>query len=101
MTTGTTVKMPKVLECMVADCAYNSNRCCHALAITVGGPEPLCDTYIRDENKGKGGDPGCRGSVGACKVATCKHNQALECTADGIQVEPAVSRPHCRTFQAR
>lgn len=92
------MKMPSVLECMVAECVYNSDRCCRALAITVGGPEPLCDTFLA--GPGKGGYPGCSGGVGACKVATCKHNRALECTADGILVEPAAGQPQCRTFQA-
>jgi hypothetical protein len=97
MKTEAAVKMPKVFECMVANCAYNSNRCCHAPAITVGGPEPRCDTYVL--SKRKGGDQGCSGSVGACKVATCQHNRELVCTAEGIQVEPTGSQPRCMTFQ--
>ncbi len=91
------MKMPKVIECMVADCAYNDDRCCHALAITVGGPEPLCDTFLQSVYKG--GDKGCTGCVGACKVEACRHNLALECAAEGVQIEPAAAHARCRTFQ--
>jgi hypothetical protein len=88
--------MPKVIECMMAECAYNGDRCCHALAITVGGPEPLCDTFM--PAKSKGGDGGCTGCVGACKVTDCRYNKSLECTAEGVQIEPASAYPKCVTF---
>jgi hypothetical protein len=92
------MKMPKVIECMMVDCTYNDDRCCHALAITVGGPEPLCDTFMQADFKG--GDRGCSGCVGACKVEACRHNLSLECAAEGIQVEPAGAQPKCMTFKA-
>jgi hypothetical protein len=91
------MNMPKVTECMMADCAYNADRCCHALAITVGGPEPLCDTFT--EANFKGGDEGCTGCVGACKVECCRHNVSLECRAEEVRFEPASDRPRCMTYR--
>jgi hypothetical protein len=31
------MEIPKVLSCSVNECAFNSNKECHALAINVGG----------------------------------------------------------------
>jgi hypothetical protein len=89
-------KMPKVIDCLVAACAFNQDRCCHARAITVGGPEPLCDTFAKSRDKG--GDIACTGCVGACKVQSCGHNEALECTAEGIRVMPSGVEARCATF---
>ncbi len=39
------MEIPKVLACSVNECAFNSNKECHALAINVGGHHPACDTF--------------------------------------------------------
>ncbi len=41
-----TQSMPHVLFCSVFECGYNDYKECHAGAITVDGPEPLCDTFF-------------------------------------------------------
>ena len=51
------MEMPKVRKCEVADCAYNMDSTCHAMAITVGdGMRPRCDTFCQSVMKG--GDAG-------------------------------------------
>lgn len=77
--------MPKVAECDVTECAYNTGTKCHALAITVGDDvHPMCDTFFRAHRHG--GDPSPAGKVGACKVEACKYNDDYECSAPAIQV---------------
>ncbi|MHC4252880.1 MAG: DUF1540 domain-containing protein [Planctomycetota bacterium] len=93
------MKMPKVLDCSMADCAYNKDKKCHAMAITVGSPCAMCDTYLRASQKG--GVAGKSGGVGACKMEQCRANVDLECTADGIHVKPHGSHPDCASFKAR
>ncbi len=46
-------KMPKVSECSVDSCAYNTQKSCHAIAITVGDPggDPACDTFFVAEQR--------------------------------------------------
>jgi len=42
----TVIEMPKVSQCEGAGCVYNSQKHCHAKAITVGDfQSPECDTY--------------------------------------------------------
>lgn len=50
-----TMKMPTISACEVTDCAYNANRQCHTMAVTVGGPETCarCDTYLHASPKGE------------------------------------------------
>ncbi|MFD2356265.1 DUF1540 domain-containing protein [Nonomuraea ferruginea] len=63
--------MPVVNECDVDACAYNTDRRCHALAITVGDIRHAhCDTFFR--TSAKGGDPTTVGHVGACKMSDCR-----------------------------
>ena len=89
--------MPKILDCMVVDCSYNRNKECHAMAITVGsGGHPMCDTFIKASQKG--GVMDMMGSVGACREAGCKFNQALECSASGIHVGLHADHADCSTF---
>lgn len=93
-------EMPKVLECMMEDCAYNIQKQCHAMAITVGeGMCPLCDTAIKAVNKG--GVRDITGAVGACKVVNCQFNDSLECGASGIRVTLHERHAECGTFKAR
>ncbi|HEY5926617.1 MAG TPA: DUF1540 domain-containing protein [Kofleriaceae bacterium] len=95
-----TIEMPKVEECDAIGCAYNVDRACHARAITVGhGVHPGCDTYLSSGQHVPDG-PQCAG-VGACKVAVCRHNRELECTAPSIRVGVRGDAGECGTFEKR
>lgn len=92
------VLMPDVRECVVSSCAYNSERACHARAITVGdGNHAACDTYhpaTEDRCRSKR-----RAGVGACKVATCEHNQDLECRASSVRISYHAGHADCMTYR--
>jgi hypothetical protein len=86
-------------ECQVKECSYNINGKCRTIGINVGGPEPLCDTFI---NAGvKGGLLNAMAKVGACKVQSCRHNALLECTVEGILVTLQQNRAMCASYQSR
>ncbi len=90
--------MPKVSRCEVAECAYNLNTCCHALAITIGdAASPKCDTFCPSATKG--GDMGATASVGACKCHACAHNVDLECQAPSVTVGYKADEVDCLTFE--
>ncbi len=91
--------MPKVEKCQIAECCYNADEMCHALAITIGGDgsHPACDTYCGYRTKG--GDPTLMAGVGACKVSECTYNQSLECTAPAIDVGRGPDQADCLTFR--
>jgi len=93
------MKMSTILKCNVIDCAYNTDKNCHAIAITVGGPKPCCDTFIRLTNKG--GIPTIKGGVGACKVENCQYNGMLECMAQGIDIGFGSCIAECLTFKSK
>jgi hypothetical protein len=93
------MEMPIIIDCDVSECAYNSENICHAMAITVGDSAPLCDTFLRKDQKGGAMD--VIGGVGACKVDSCKFNQSLECSADGIHVGRHADQARCDTFSPR
>jgi hypothetical protein len=93
------MKMPRIIDCSMTDCAYNTDKMCHALAITVGAAAPLCDTFLKIGQKG--GVKDATGSVGACKVANCKFNDSLSCVAEGIHVGRHADHPECDTFAPR
>ena len=91
------MEMPTVMDCDATECAYNSGNMCHATAITIGGEaDHRCDTFC--QSSAKGGDLQVTGSVGACKVAGCGHNQNLECAAPGVHVGHAGGQVDCLTF---
>lgn len=90
--------MPNILFCNVDECAYNDQEKCHAGAITVDGPQPLCDTFFKSGRKGGVDDVG---AVGACKNDVCAYNESFECTAHGINVSLRSSHPQCDTFVER
>lgn len=90
------MQMPMINMCKISDCAYNMNNKCHALAITVGGSLPKCDTFTKRAKKG--GDKDVNGAVGACKVETCKFNTDLECAAESIDVSMHSGQAECVTF---
>ncbi len=91
---------PKVERCRVAECCYNRDEMCHALAITVGGrgDHPACDTFC---DYGLKGGEAAMADIGACKVDECAYNQNLECKASGIVVGPAQDEADCLTFKRR
>ncbi|SCK42498.1 DUF1540 domain-containing protein [Streptomyces sp. WMMB 322] len=92
------MEMPVVQECSVDACAYNRERSCHALAITVGDMQRArCDTFFTAQSKG--GDPSTTGRVGACKVSSCRHNTQFECRAPGITVGYVQDEVDCMTFE--
>ena len=95
------MKMPKVTGCSVENCAYNTEKICHALAITVGDPagDPACDTFFTAEQHG--GVMDTTAGVGACKLAECKFNKDYECSAASISVGMQEGQPDCITYEAR
>lgn len=94
------VQTPKVLDCSVTECSYNTNKQCHAVAITVGDSTcAMCDTYFKSSQKG--GAMELTGSVGACKEADCKFNNSLECSASGIHVANHMGHADCSTYSRR
>jgi hypothetical protein len=90
-----TKTMPNVRSCSVTECGYNDKQKCHAGAVTVDGPEPLCDTYFRSQHKG---GVEATGTVGACKNDACLYNESYECAAPSIDVSLHGSRAECDTF---
>ena len=91
--------MALVKKCEFTKCAYNTDRICHAKAITVGGDEacPMCDTAVRAHTHAGVGD--IQGSVGACKVDTCRFNEFLECTAHSVTIKEHDGHAECGTFE--
>jgi hypothetical protein len=93
------MEMPKVSDCTVSDCAYNTGKACHALAITIGEnpDQPVCDTFFQSSTHG--GVKGATAGVGACKTADCSFNKDFECTASKITVGMKSGEPDCLTFK--
>ena len=91
-------KMSSITKCDVSKCAYNKDSHCHAFAITVGGPDPQCDTFM-DSGK-KGGADISSGGVGACRVSSCIHNDAWECAAGQVTIGPASNKAMCGTYES-
>lgn len=95
----TATKMAVVSRCGASECAYNHDGKCCTMAITVGGPEPRCDTFFSSSNKG--GNRDIEAGVGSCKVSGCVFNKGFECVAEGIKVEMQAAQPMCSTYTAR
>jgi len=95
------MKMAKVTECSVGNCAYNSQQTCHAMAITVGEPagDPACDTYFTSDRNG--GVMDMTAGVGACKSSACKFNTNFACSASSIMVGMHKGQPDCLTFELK
>jgi hypothetical protein len=91
-------KISKIKDCSVEYCSYNKEQKCHAIAVTIGGPEPLCDTYADLEEKGGAAD---MAEVGACKVTRCAFNKSLECAKNEIDVGMYDNRVECISFRDR
>jgi hypothetical protein len=87
-----------ILDCQAKECSYNRDGKCHTIGINVGGPEPLCDTFV---NAGmKAGVLNSIAKVGACKVQTCTHNKSLECMVKGIRVILQENQAQCGSCQS-
>jgi hypothetical protein len=94
------IEMPLVAQCAVLECAYNTNSCCHARAITVGdGVHPGCDTFLSSPDHSKAQQR--TAGVGACKVSACKFNDDYECVTEQITIGHASSSVCCLTYQRR
>ena len=93
------MKMPTIFDCNMKECAYNAEKNCHAMAITIGSASQICDTFMKRAQKG--GVMDMVGSVGACKVEGCKFNDSLECMAEGIHIGMHADHAECDTFAAR
>ena len=96
------MKMCSVSECEIVECAYNMDKACHAMAITIGdGVHPMCDTFFKSSTHG--GVKNQTAGVGACKVSACCHNMDFECEAESIHVGYCGGHSHgdCMTFAAR
>jgi hypothetical protein len=95
------MEMPKVMECSVGNCAYNTMQTCHAMAITVGEPDgdPACDTYFVADRHG--GVKDMTAGVGACKLAECKFNTDYECSASSIKVGMHEGQADCLTYELK
>lgn len=92
------MKMTKIDGCEVTECAYNRNQQCHAMAITVGDSKhPQCDTFCLGSIKG--GDPSVTGSVGACKMSSCRHNKSLECSAATVHIAHKGEEADCMMYE--
>ena len=93
--------MPKVMDCTVSKCAYNTGKACHALAITIGEnpDQPKCDTFFQSSIHG--GVKSMIAGVGACKTGGCSFNQDFECAAPNIHVGMKNGAPDCLTFKKK
>jgi len=95
-----TIEMPLIEQCAATQCSYNISGACNARAITVGdGNHPQCDTFVAVSNHALKSPN--RAGVGACKVASCRHNDDLECTAELIQIGRHAGHADCLTFASR
>ena len=90
--------MPQVRECEVATCAYNGNKACHTLGITVG-PHAECSTFNHGSRKCGFND--VKGGVGACLATDCRFNDRLECAAPNIKVNNHSEHADCQTFEEK
>lgn len=89
--------LSQVNECQADECSFYKKGKCRAIGINVGGPEPLCDTFIHTDIMG--GKLNAATKVGACKVQSCVHNRLLQCTAQGIRIIFENNRALCDTYQ--
>ncbi|MCE5186801.1 MAG: DUF1540 domain-containing protein [Planctomycetaceae bacterium] len=97
------MEMPEVQSCDVLECAYNKQRQCHALAITVGDSgKPRCETFWAGKggsSESDAGDSSKTSHVGACHTSDCEYNERLQCSAPGIRVGYQNENPNCLTYE--
>jgi hypothetical protein len=96
-------EVPKIIDCGAVKCAYNRDKRCNAISITIGGKKdncPLCDTELYW--KSKAGMEGQEGEVGACHKSDCEYNKSLECNAQlGIHMGLHKEHADCETYEPR
>lgn len=105
-------RVAKVNQCEMTECGFNDGQKCHAAAIQVGDQvgsavterprvglqDPKCDTFTQNPGAHFGaGD--LLAQVGACMADTCTYNEALRCTAQGIQVGHHETHADCKTYR--
>lgn len=96
-----TVTLSEVSACEALNCTYNTNRRCHAPAITVGSTIgsavhlPVCVSFLPDDQHFV---PLPVAGVGACRVLACAHNCERSCHAGAIKVAVIGDEPTCATF---
>lgn len=97
----TMIGLPIVSACSVETCGYNHDGC-HASAISVGAPRgnahSACNTFAETDIKGGAAEVA---AVGACSRTDCSYNDALNCTADAIEVGASFDVADCLTFTPR
>lgn len=91
--------MTQIDSCNVENCAYNSGKTCHAIAITVGGPHQECDTFL--ESSQKGGEKNSVSGIGACRIEDCVFNRSFLCGADRIKIGPHETHADCLSYSRK
>ncbi len=94
----TVTDLPTVHECSASGCSYNHDEACHAGAVTIGGEQAACGTFI--DLGVDGGLTKSVAKVGACHRTECTHNSELECSAPSIRVGPGADAADCLTYEA-
>ncbi len=92
------MEMVSIKGCGVTNCAYNREKQCRTLAITVG-PHGECNTFVHASPRA--GFPEVRGGVGACQAANCRFNESLECRAASIDVSSDERHADCGTYDPK
>ncbi len=92
------MEMVSIKSCGVNNCAYNREKGCRTLAITVG-PHGECNTFIHASPRA--GFPEVKGGIGACQAASCRFNESLECRAPSIDVSSDERHADCATYDPK
>ncbi len=91
--------IPKISNCAMDDCSFNTNHICHAKSISVGDDHQKCDTYSASEHKS--GEGSVIGGVGSCKVVKCLFNKGgMLCGAGGITISRHDDHADCLMFKS-
>lgn len=92
--------LPAVASCTVEGCAFNTQKKCHAKAVTIGNSgNPSCDTFHPSSHHT--GNVRMLAGVGACKTEDCTNNENFECTAAEIHVGTNRGHNVCLSYQRR
>ena len=94
------IQTPKVLDCSVTECSYNTNKVMprrghHCRRLHLRHVRYLLQVISERRRDG------LTGSVGACKENDCKFNNSLECSAPGIHVANHMGHADCATYSRR
>ncbi len=96
--TAATATLPSVSSCAASACSYNRDAACHAGAVTIGGDEATCGTFVEISFRTSAVRTGV---VGACHRTECSFNSELACSAPSIEVAMSGDKADCTTFAAR